>query len=85
MTHYLESLNDDEIVFEFLKFEADYIKECILNYFKKEDNRNDELWFYKVSNDKKTVGDTYIDTFVYHNGNVCKEIQKGSRTFYKKI
>ena len=85
MTHYLESLHDEEIVYKFTQFDAQTIKQCIINFFKFGDNQNDELWLYKVNTDKKTVGDCYIDTFVYRNGTICKEIQKGNKTFYKKI
>lgn len=84
-THYLESLNDEEIVYKFEQFDADVIKQCIVNFFTFGDNQNDELWLYKVDLNKDTVGDTYIDTFVFRNGAVCKEIQKGNRTFYKRI
>ncbi|MFT6125827.1 MAG: hypothetical protein ACJAVA_000269 [Flavobacteriaceae bacterium] len=85
MTHYLESLDSDKIAFSFEEFDAENIKQCIVNYFTFGDNKQDELWLYKVSIDKKTVGDTFIDTFVYKNGAVYKEVHKGNRTFYKKI
>lgn len=85
MTHYLESLNDQKIVYIFNEFDAETIKQCIVNFFTFGDNQNDELWLYKVDNNKKTVGDTYIDTFVFRNGGICKEVQKGNRTFYKRI
>lgn len=85
MTHYLESLNDQEIIYKFDKFDAQAIKQCIINFFKFGNNQNDELWLYKVNTNKDTVGDTYIDAFVYKNGNVYKEIQKENRAFYKKI
>lgn len=85
MRYYLESLDQDKIMYSFKEFDADVIKQCIINYFTFGPNQEDELWFYKVCNDKKTVGDTYIDTFVYRNGAICKEIQKGNKTFYKKI
>ena len=85
MTHYLESLDKDKIFYKFDKFDSDTIKQCIINYFTLDHNFKDELWLYKVSTNEKTIGDTYIDTFVYRNGNVCKEVQKGDRTFYKVI
>lgn len=85
MTHYLESLNQDKIIYSFKEFDTENIKQCIINYFTFGSSKSDELWFYKVCDDKNTVGDTYIDTFVYKNGAVCKEIQKGNRTFYKKL
>jgi hypothetical protein len=85
MTHYLESLDKDKTVYKFDKFDSDTIKQCIINYFTLDKNVEDELWLYKVSTNEKTIGDTYIDTFVYRNGNVCKEVQKGDRTFYKVI
>jgi len=85
MTHYLESLNDEKIVYKFIGFDAENIKQCIVNYFTFEKDKKDELWLYKVSDEKETVGDSYLDTFVLRNGKVCKEVQKGNRTFYKKI
>ena len=85
MEYYLESLNQEKIIYSFDKFDADAIKQCITNYFKFGQNQDDELWYYKVSNDRKTVGDDYIDAFVFHNGKVCKEITKGDRIFYKPL
>jgi hypothetical protein len=85
MTHYLESLNDEDIIYKFEQFNADAIKQCIVNFFKFGNNQDDELWLYKVDNSKNTVGDIYIDTFVFKNGAVCKEVHKGNRTFYKRI
>ena len=85
MTHYLESLDKDKIVYKLGEFDAETIKLCIVNYFTFGDNKQDELWLYKVSTNKKTVGDSFIDTFVYKNGAVCKEVHKGNRTFFKKI
>ena len=85
MTHYLESLDKDNIIYKFDKFDADIIKQCIINYFKNTHNQKDELWFFKVDSNNKTVGDDYIDAFVFRNGEVCKEIQKGNRTFYKRL
>lgn len=84
MTHYLESLEKEKIIYSFEEFDAEAIKNCILNYFAF-NNYEDELWLYKVDNNKETVGDIYIDAFVYRNGSVCKEVQKGNRTFYKKL
>lgn len=85
MTHYLEDIDKDFIVYKFEEFDADLIKECIINYFNLPENQYFELWLYKVNNDKKTVGDIFIDAFCFHKGKVCKQIQKGNRTFYKEL
>lgn len=85
MTHYLESLHKGEVEFAYGGFNSKVIKENLELFFTHKRNQKDELWLYKVDNNKNTVGDTYIDTFVYRNGKVCKEVIKGNKTFYKAI
>lgn len=83
--YYLEDIDTEEQVFKYPQFDRAIIKQHLFEFFEKEENQNKELWFYKVSFDHTTVGDTYLDTYVYRSGSLCKEIQKGNRIFYKKI
>lgn len=83
MTHYLESLDTDEIAFKYDYFNENKIKIDLFEHFK--NNPNDELWLYKVNNSTETVGDDFIAVFVLMGHNVCKEVYRGDRTFYKTI
>lgn len=86
MKYYLESLEQEKVMYSFKEFDKEVIKQCILNFFTLPQNKNDELWFYKVEGENdETVGDTYLGSYVFHKGNVAKEVNIGRRTFYKKI
>lgn len=80
---YLESLEKEETVLSYSHFREERIKEDLFKYF--EENPNDELWFYKESFNNSTVGDDFISVFVLHNGNVCREVYRGNKTYYKRI
>lgn len=80
---YLESLNKNEIVFNYLVFNENEIKKDLFNYFK--DNKEDELWLYKENNNVELVGDDFISVFLLVENQVAKEIYRGNRTFYKKV
>lgn len=83
---YLESLNRGNKVYEYEVFNAEKIKKDIIHHLVSLDKyKIDELWLYKVSNDKKTVGDTFIDAFVNKNGTICKVIPRGNKEYFKKL
>ncbi len=44
----------------------------------------EELFFMKVDNNKKTVGDDYLFTVVNQNGSLKQVITRGNKEFYKK-
>ena len=83
--YYLEDSETEEKVYHFEEFDKVAIKICIHNYFKFSNNKDKTLFFYKVCNSEKTVGDDFISCFVCRNEIVCKEIYRGTKTYYKPI
>lgn len=83
--YYLEEVETETKIYTFEEFDEETIRACIINYFKFGSNQNKTLFFYKVCNSKKTVGDDFISCFVMINDKVCKEIYQGTKTYYKPI
>jgi hypothetical protein len=80
---YLYSQVEDKNIYEATIFDADAIKEEIIDHLN--NNHGDTLELCKVAHSNKFVGDDIISFFEVNKGRPCKVILKAGRTFYKKL